>query len=446
MLPTLHAAADDIRHGRTTPLDLLDTCLANINRYEARVRAWVFVARDEARAQAERLTDELHRGRWRGPLHGIPVGIKDIFDVFDWPTAAGSKLWAHSVARQDATVVRRLREAGAVLLGKTVTTQYASFDPPPTRNPWDPGRTPGGSSSGSAAAVACGMCLAALGSQTGGSITRPASFCGVAGLKPSYGRVSLHGTVPLAHSMDHPGPIARSVHDLAIVLQAIAGADPDDPYSSRRVVPDYAALLGGTLRPPRLGVVRGLFQDLLEPEGLEFMDEVENTLRRENAVLREVALPASFAEVLPRHHTVMAVEAAQFHEPRLRRHPEDYGPNIRRLLEEGLATPAPEYARTRQHQRRLKREMWSCFTDVDVLLTPATRGPAPDAATTGDPAFNSPWSYTGLPTVSVPAGWSAAGLPLAVQLVGPHGHEADVLAAAAWCEQALGMEARTPPG
>jgi aspartyl-tRNA(Asn)/glutamyl-tRNA(Gln) amidotransferase subunit A len=246
--------------------------------------------------------------------------------------------------------------------------------------------------------------------------------------------------------MDHPGPIARSVHDLAVVLQAIAGPDPGGPFCGRRAVPDYAALLGGALRPPRLGLVRGLFQDLLEPEGLEFMDEVENTLRRQKADLREVALPAAFAEVLPRHRTVMGVEAAQFHEPRLRRHPGDYGPNITRLLREGLATPAPEYARTKEHQRRLKREMRGCFEGVDVLLTPATRGPAPDAATTGDPAFNSPWSYTGLPTVSIPAGWSAAGLPLAVQLVGPHGREADVLAAAAWCEQALGMEARTPPG
>src|SRR5436309_4828165 len=176
MLPTIHAAADDIRHGRTTPLELLDLCLTSIDRYEPKVRAWVFVAREQARADAERLTEEQRRGRWRGPLHGIPVAVKDIFDVFDWPTAAGSKLWANNVARQDSTVVRRLRDMGAVLVGKTVTTQYASFDPPPTRNPWDLDRTPGGSSSGSAAALACGMCLGALGSQTGGSITRPASY------------------------------------------------------------------------------------------------------------------------------------------------------------------------------------------------------------------------------------------------------------------------------
>jgi aspartyl-tRNA(Asn)/glutamyl-tRNA(Gln) amidotransferase subunit A len=446
MLPTIHAAADDIRNGRLAPPDLLETCLTNLDRYEPHVRAWVFVEREQARADALRLADELMRGHWRGPLHGIPLGIKDIIDVFDWPTAAGSTLWASSIARRDATVVQRLRQAGAVLLGKTVTTQYASFDPPPTLNPWDLTRTPGGSSSGSAAAVACGMCLGALGSQTGGSITRPASYCGVAGCKPTYGRVSLDGMVPLAPSMDHPGPIARCVHDLAILLQAVAGADPLDPICSHRPVPDYLEILTRPLTAPRLGVVHGLFQDLLEPAAVEFMDEVETTFRRAGALLREVALPAAFAEVLPRHRAVMAVEAAWFHEPRLRRHPEDYGPNIRELLKEGLACPAPEYARCKEHQQRLRQEMLACFADADVLLTPATRGPAPDAATTGDPAFNSPWSYTGLPTVSVPAGWSADGLPLSVQLVAPPWHEAELFAAAAWCEQLLGLEPRMPPG
>src|SRR5436309_11200297 len=173
---TLHAASAALRLGRISPVDLLDTCLERIDRYEPRVHAWVFVDWDSARADAERAAAELRRGQWRGPLHGIPLGIKDIFDVFDWPTAAGSRLWKQSIARQDATTVRRWREAGGVLLGKTVTTQYASFDPPPTRNPWKADRTPGGSSSGSAAALACGMCLGALGSQTGGSITRPASY------------------------------------------------------------------------------------------------------------------------------------------------------------------------------------------------------------------------------------------------------------------------------
>ena len=179
MLPTIHEAAALLRAGKLSSGELLEKCLANIDRYEDRVRAWVLVDRERARADAKTADDELARGVDRGPLHGIPIGIKDIIDVFDWPTACGSRLWANAIARHDAPVVAKLRHAGAVLIGKTVTTQYASFDPPPTRNPWDLSRTPGGSSSGSAAAVAAGMCFAALATQTGGSITRPASYCGV---------------------------------------------------------------------------------------------------------------------------------------------------------------------------------------------------------------------------------------------------------------------------
>src|SRR5436305_4552826 len=206
-MQTIASVAAAIRRGELTPVDLLDQCLARIDQLEERIRAWVLVDRDRARADAVRLADELNRGMDRGPLHGIPIGVKDLFDVFDWPTAAGSRRWAQSYARQDCPAVARLRQAGAVLMGKTVTVAYAAFDPPPTRNPWNPDRTPGGSSSGSAAAVACGMCLGALGSQTGGSITRPASYCGVAGCKPTYGLISAQGALPLAESMDHVGPI-----------------------------------------------------------------------------------------------------------------------------------------------------------------------------------------------------------------------------------------------
>jgi aspartyl-tRNA(Asn)/glutamyl-tRNA(Gln) amidotransferase subunit A len=440
---TIHAAAEDIRRGRLSPVDLLDACLERVDRLEPRVHAWVFLDRERARADAERLHGELRRGRWRGPLHGIPIAVKDIFDVFDWPTAAGSRRWAGSVARQDATVVRRLREAGAVFPGKTVTTQYASFDPPVTRNPWDHSRTPGGSSSGSAAAVACGMCPGALGSQTGGSITRPASYCGVAGCKPTWGRVSVAGVVPLAPSMDHVGPIAGCVRDLAILLQALAGPDPYDPTCAPRPVPDYLAALVRPPAPPRLGRLRGLFEERAEEPMRALMDEASAVLARGTRV-GDVALPAGFAEVIARHRTVMAVEAAAFHGERLRRYPDDYEPRIRGLLEEGLACPAPEYARCKEHQRALSAAAEACLHDVDALLTPATTGPAPAADTTGDPAFNSPWSYTGLPTVSLPAGWTREGLPLAIQLVGRPGGEAELLAAAAWCQELLAAERRWP--
>jgi Asp-tRNA(Asn)/Glu-tRNA(Gln) amidotransferase A subunit family amidase len=442
---TIHQAAQALRHGRLSAVELLDACLERIDRYESSVHAWVFVDRESARTQAEARDAELQGGQWRGPLHGIPVGIKDIFDVFDWPTAAGSRLWAQSIARQDATAVERLNQAGAVLLGKTVTTQYASFDPPPTRNPWNRARTPGGSSSGSAAALACGMCLGALASQTGGSITRPASFCGVPGCKPTFSRVSTAGVVPLAYSMDHVGPIASCVRDLAILLQAIAGPDPRDPACSGRPLPDLAARLEQKPAPPRIGRLRGLFDELAEPPVRRMIDPVGERFQRQGAALASVALPAGFADVLARHRTVMAVEAAVFHGARLRRHPDDYKPRIRTLIEEGLSCPGPEYANCKQQQLELSTAMLACFAEADVLLTPATIGPAPDAATTGDPAFNSPWSYTGLPTVSVPAGWDGEDLPLAIQLVGRPWGEADLLAAAVWCEQTLGLDRREPP-
>jgi Asp-tRNA(Asn)/Glu-tRNA(Gln) amidotransferase A subunit family amidase len=310
MLSTLHVAADDIRAGRLTPVELLEVCLERIDRLEDRVHAWVSVDRKGARAEAERLTAELRRGHWRGPLHGIPIGIKDIFDVVDWPTAAGSRLWKDRIAIQDATVVRRLREAGAVFVGKTVTTQYASFDPPPTRNPWDVSRTPGGSSSGSAAALACGMCLGALGSQTGGSITRPASYCGVVGLKPTFGRVSTDGVVPLAASMDHVGAMARCVRDLGTLYQTIA--DPENKQEG----PSPAS-------PPRLGRLRGLFENRADVSVLRMMDEACDRFRARGAAVVEVPLPTLFAEVTAGHRTVMAVEAAAFHEARLRSVPHD---------------------------------------------------------------------------------------------------------------------------
>jgi aspartyl-tRNA(Asn)/glutamyl-tRNA(Gln) amidotransferase subunit A len=455
MIPTILAAAAELRGGRRTPVDLVDFCLERINRYEPQVHAWVLVDREGARAEAERLTAEARNGQWRGPLHGIPLGIKDIFDVYDWPTTGGSRRWAQSIARRDATVVRRLREAGAIFLGKTVTTPFASFDPPVTGNPWDRTRTPGGSSSGSAAALACGMCLGALGSQTGGSIARPASYCGVAGCKPTYGRVSGEGVMPLAASMDHPGPMGRCVRDLAILLQAIAGVDPADPATGDQPVPDLMAELEraygerrGVSPPcspsPRVGRVRGLFEELAEPAMRTLMDRVDEKLQERGAPMVNVALPAGFAEVVARHRTVMAVEAARYHEVRFRRHPEDYPPRIRGLIEEGLACSATEYARCKEHQARLTTEMAHCFGGVDVLLTPATRGAAPAADTTGDPAFNSPWSYTGLPTVSFPAGWNEEGLPLAIQLIGRAWDEARLFRAAAWCEAAVALEQREP--
>lgn len=446
MLWTIHQAAQAFRTGQLSPVELVDFCREQHAAYEANVRAWVFVDWDHAREQAEARQLELRRGYDRGPLHGIPLGIKDIIDVYDWPTAAGSPRWKDAHARHDATVVARLRQAGAVILGKTVTTAYASFDPPPTRNPWNRAHTPGGSSSGSAAAVATLTCLGSLGSQTGGSITRPASYCGVASCKPTFGRVSVKGVLPLAHSLDHIGPMARCVRDLAPLLKSIAGPDPFDPEASTVPVSDYTVqALAPVTRPLRLGRLRGLFQQRADPEVRQTLDRVCEELRAAGAIIEELALPASFSEVVERHRVLMAVEAAAYHERRFRRHPEEYPPCVSGLLQEGLLCSAAEYARCKEHQQLLTQQMAGIASSVDALLTPATTGPAPSAETTGDPAFNSPWSYVGLPTVSFTVAFSTNGLPLSLQLAGAPWNEGSLLQVAHWCEERVGIEVNLPP-
>ncbi len=425
MHQTIHAAAAAMARRETTPTDLVRQCLAEIDRREDAIRAWVLVDRERALADAERLTRELEKGQSRGPLHGIPLGIKDIYDVADLPTAAGSRRWANAIAREDGPLIKRLRHAGAIFLGKTVTTTFASFDPPVTRNPWNAARTPGGSSSGSAAALATNMCLGALGSQTGGSITRPASYCGVAGCKPSFGLLPLVGIMPLADSLDHPGPMARCVSDLRLLLQAMAGPALRAPSLPNDI-------------PIRLGRVRGLFERLAEPSMNAAMDDVAAKLVSQGIAIEEVTLPAQFEDVVPRHMTVMAVEAARWHRERFARHRDDYPPRITSLIEQGLACSAAEYAECKLHQRQLTEEMDAFleFGEVAFLLVPATTGPAPLADTTGSPAFNSPWSYTGLPVVSFPTGQTVDGLPLAIQIVGPRFAEADLLNVAETCETA----------
>jgi aspartyl-tRNA(Asn)/glutamyl-tRNA(Gln) amidotransferase subunit A len=454
---TITAAAELIRRGELTPSELLEQCLARIDRYESRVKAWVVVDRDGAREQAARLTAELKAGTTRGPLHGIPVGIKDIIDVFDLPTGCGSKLWANSVARQDATCVSRLRQAGAVIVGKTVTTAFAFLDPPPTRNPWNLERTPGGSSSGSAAAVACGMCLGALGTQTGGSVTRPASFCGVCSLKPTHGRISVNGVLPFSGTLDHVGVMANCVRDLAILFQAAAGPDDLDRDALEEPIPDALRNLdlrmgAGPSAVPvgsfnRLG---GHFRDRAEPLAWHHLNDAFHkfvSLHPERIDHEVVVPPAGFAELPKWHRLIMAVEAALVHGERLRRHPDDYPPRICALVEEGLAASAVDFRTARLHRDDLEEQVQATLfrrSGTSVFVTPAAPGVAPTPETTGDPAMNFPWSYLGLPTVSVPIAW-ADGLPLAAQLAGARDNEANLLAVAACFEAAVAFEPRPLP-
>jgi aspartyl-tRNA(Asn)/glutamyl-tRNA(Gln) amidotransferase subunit A len=459
---TITSAAKLISRGELTPSDLLEECLARIDRCESRIHAWVHLDRQRARADAERLTAELKHGKSRGPLHGIPIGVKDVIDVFDMPTGCGSRLWVNCVARRDAACVKRLREAGAVILGKTVTTAYASFDPSITRNPWNLERTPGGSSSGSAAATACGMCLGALGTQTGGSITRPAAYCGVYSLKPSHGIVSVDGVLPLAPSLDHVGVMANCVRDLAILYQAIAGVDERSPTSGQ-AIPDAVHWIDRRLDPgtqqqaPIFGQMRDFFQDAAAETMREALTRFTTAIGDPNSNLvgehrttpetvLDLAMPASFARIHQHHRRIMAAEAAVYHRERLARRPEDYPPCITGLIEEGLRCSAIDYATARDQQSLARREMENMLKMPGAfLLTPATAGAAPGLETTGDPVMNSPWSFTGLPTVSLPIGWSDDGMPLAVQITGRGNSEGELLEAADRCERLAQFPRRETP-
>ena len=430
---TIDGAGKALRAGRTSCVEVLGRCLDRIEEWEPRIRAWVVVDRDGALKQARALDEEFAGGDCRGPLHGIPIGVKDIVDVAGLPTAAGFRPWKDRIAEKDAVIVERLREAGAVILGKTVTTQFAWIDPPPTRNPWDLTRTPGGSSCGSAAAVALGMCLGALGTQTGGSITRPASFCGVCGFKPHFGGLPTEGIAPLAPSLDHPGAIAATVRDLAILYHAIVPEVLD---------PSSGPVLAEGWTPGGMGRPRGFFDVKADPVMRRALDDAVDAFTTAGVRVSEPPLPDDFEVISHHHRAIMAAEAAAWHEGRFAEMRDEYAPRIAELIEEGLSVPAPQYVRSRQHQSQA-RWYWrtlsyrhESYRKAGHLITPAAIGPAPDLATTGDPVFNAPWSYTGLPTISLPVGLSPDGLPLAVQLVGLGGEEGLFLTAL-WCEAVI---------
>lgn len=416
------AAASQIGSGRVTPTDLVERCLAAIGRYEDRVHAWVVVDQEGARRAAE----ELGRETPRGPLHGIPVGIKDIVDAAGFPTRAGSPLREDHMAAADATIVGDLRRAGAIILGKTVTVEFACFDPSPTLNPWDPAlrHTPGGSSSGSAVAVALGMCLGAIGTQTGGSLVRPASYCGIATCKPTFGRISTDGIVPVSHHLDHPGPMARSVGDLAILLECLMGPGEMEAPAVEL--------------PPRLGLLEGFFMEEADEAVGGAVEAALAKLRGAGAAVEPVEFPDGFAQVGPMHRRIMAVEAAEYHRRQFAASRESYGAKITELLDEGLATSAVDYASALAWQRGFRRRVESLFEAAEVLICPATDTTAPATlATTGTPKFQAPWSCAGLPVVSIPVGLASGGMPAAVQLVARAGREGSLLAVGRWCEGCL---------
>ena len=332
-----------------------------------------------------------------------------------------------------------------MILGKAVTTEFAVSDPSPTRNPWDPAHTPGGSSSGSAVAVATRMSPAALGSQTGGSTCRPASYNGIVGLKPTYGRISRYGVVPVSWSLDTVGILVRTVEDAAILLGAMSGHDPKDPGSSREPVGDYTGGLGSLDGPPRIGLVRQHFLEVCDDEVRTHTEAIVQRLAQQGAEVQEVGLPDSFAPCYAAHRTLMNVECAAFHEETFSQRPDDYGPKLRGTIESGMLVPGVKYLQAQRLRRRFHQDMAELAGKVDVLLTPSTPTPAPrDLTTTGDPMFQSPWTFAGLPTVSIPSGLSQSGLPLGIQLAGPMFGEARLLAVARWCEASRGVNLEPP--
>ena len=438
---TIEGVGRALRAGRTTCAAVLEHCFRQIDLWDDRVHAWVFVDRAGAMQQARERDAELKAGRDRGPLHGIPIGIKDIIDVAGLPTAAGFRPWRDQVAVADAPLVGALREAGAVIMGKTVTTQFAWIDPPATRNPWNTERTPGGSSSGSAAAVATGMCLAAIGTQTGGSIIRPAAFCGVCGYKLEWLSVQTEGVIPFAPSLDHIGLLARSVGDLVLVARVIG----DRPRG------DDGQCDGEETRAPTLYRLGGLYHDRCEPAMASAYTGAMQRLADAGARVVEGSLPLD--EVHWSHRVIMASEAAAGHERRLTEHRADYRPRIRELVEEGLKIRAVDYTRAQDHRIEFSIDVTDTFaypetgTEAQAIALPAAPGPAPGPETTGDALFNSPWSFSGHPVVCLPIGLSPDGLPLSLQLVGPElNRQGDLYAAARWCERVLKSAARRTEG
>jgi len=437
-LHTLDAAdaARAIREKVLSPVDLVDALLDRIERIDGRVQAWVLVDRDGARRAARQAADEAGRGTFRGPLHGVPFGAKDIFYSAGLPTEGGSKTMAGFVPDYDATSVARLKAAGAILLGKLHTTEFATSDPAPTRNPWNLACTPGGSSSGSAAAVAARTVPLALGTQTIGSNVRPAAYCGLVGLKPTFGRISTRGVMPLSYSQDHVGLMARSVEDIALGLSITAGHDPGDASSSRAPVADYPAALTRR-RAPRVGLLRE-FLERATPEVADITVQTVNRLARAGAAVEEAKLPPTFRAVAAAAYVIMRSETASVHAERFALKADLYRPAIRSTIEMGMLIPGDLYVRALRLRRQFRREMSPLLERYDVLLTPTTPAPAPEGMATGDASFPLPWSISGLPSVTVPCALTASGLPLGIQLVSGPFTEAPLLSAAAWCEDVLG--------
>jgi aspartyl-tRNA(Asn)/glutamyl-tRNA(Gln) amidotransferase subunit A len=455
-LPTLAEAGRKIAAGELSPVALTKAALARAEALNPKLDAFIEITAGRARAAAQRAEREIAGGRRRGPLHGIPYGLKDIYDAAGLRTTAHSRLLLDNIATADAETTARLEAAGMILIGKLATHEFATGGPawdlpfPPARNPWNTAHFTGGSSSGSGAAVAAGIVSLAMGSDTGGSIRLPAAYCGTVGLKPTYGRVSRRGVAPLCYSLDTAGPLTWTVEDAALALQALAGHDPRDPGSADLPVPDYRAALRDGVRSMRIGYCSAFSRDgEVGPEQISALDQAAQTLAGLGAEVTEVALPPN-AQFQACARTISHSESFAIHAQDLRKRPEMYARVTReRLMLGGLLT-ATQYVQAQRLRRILTRKVDALFESVDVLLTAIIPGAAPVLEETDDGPWRrqqplaSVFNVTGHPAMAQPCGLAANGLPLSVQFVGRAFDEATLLRVGHAYEQAAGWIAKRP--
>jgi len=455
-IPTIARAAADIADGRLSPVALAEACFARIDRHERRVNAFIRLERERALAAARNAETEIKAGRRRGPLHGIPFAHKDIYETAGIPTTCHSKLLKDYVPTHDAFTVARLSDAGVVMFGKLAALEFAfgaSFDLPwpPARNPWALEHSSGGSSSGTGAAVAAGFVLGGTGSDTGGSIRNPASWCGLAGIKPTYGLVSRRGIQPLAFTLDHAGPLAWTVEDCAILLHAMAGHDPEDPGSANVPIADYRAGLRDGIRNQRIGVVRHFYErDVsVSPEVGAAMEESLKVLSRLGASVRDVTLP-SLQDWNACGWLILTTEAYSVHEPWLKTRYNDYGKNFRDRVALGAFISSADYLAAIRFRRELQEKLAQVMTDIDLLVLPTTPMPAPLLAQGPSyshletPNLVMPFNVAGTPALSICNGYSASGLPLSLQIVGRPFEDAAVLRAGHAYEKATPWKDHRP--
>lgn len=458
-LPLIEVS-ERIRRRELSPLTVLEAILERIARLDGVARSYATVLADHARAAAARADGEIAAGLWRGPLHGVPLAVKDLCDTSFAPTTGGMPMRKNAVPDRDATVVRRLEDAGAVIAGKLAMTEgaYTSHHPddPPPLNPWNPGHWVGSSSTGSGVATALGLCFGALGSDTGGSIRFPSATCGLTGMKPTWGRVSRHGVLPLAASLDHVGPMTRSAADAAAILGVIAGADPDDPTAIQDPVPDYLATLGQGIRGVTIGIDRAYNGDGIDPEVTSAVDAAEGVLAGLGATIRDVAFPET-ERLLRGWIPFCAVETAVAHQASYPARASEYGPDLANLIEHGRRMSAIEFATIMHERLEFSGRLAALFKEVDLLLMPTMPVPTPsldrmaeygqdDSVLLRMLRFTAPFDFAGNPTITLPSGIDRQGMPLSLQLVGPHASEALLCRAGHGFQQRTDWHTLRPPG